>query len=136
MTLPFSVVIPLRAQGSQNIREHHMVRSRRVAKERDLAMLKTARLPESIRPALVVRLTRVGARTLDFDNLVSSLKAVRDGVARRLKVDDATPLVSWEYAQAKGEYAVRVEVLEAAGPLGIVQTPHPEFPPLSEEDLP
>lgn len=60
---------------------------------------------------LVVRLTRVSPGTLDDDALPAALKHVRDGVADRLKVDDASPLVRWEYAQAKGEAAVRVEVL-------------------------
>jgi hypothetical protein len=61
-------------------------------------------------PLLVVKLTRVAPRALDDDNLRGALKSVRDGLASWLKVDDATPLVRWEYGQEKGEPEVRVEV--------------------------
>lgn len=109
----FSATIPLKATGSQNARQHWAVKARQVKKERSAAMLATARLPALVRPALVVTLTRVGPRLLDAeDNLTATLKAVRDGVAARLKVDDASPLIRWEYRQEKGEYAVRVEVRE------------------------
>jgi hypothetical protein len=59
----------------------------------------------------VVTLTRLSARELDDDNLSSAFKAVRDGLADYLGVDDLLiKLVRYEYAQerAKG-YAVRVE---------------------------
>lgn len=110
MKAPFEVTIPLRASGSQNAREHHFAKARRVKKERDRAMLFTAKLPALVEPALLVTLTRVGPRGVDGDNLQASLKSVRDGVARRLKVDDASPLVRWAYEQERGEYAVKVAV--------------------------
>jgi hypothetical protein len=66
---------------------------------------------------LVVTLTRVTPRELDDgDNLATSLKAVRDGVADYLGLrSDRDPRVAWRYAQTHGaphEYAVRV-ALEA-----------------------
>lgn len=77
-------------------------------------------------PLLEVRLTRVSPGTLDDDNLRPALKHIRDGIAARLKLDDATPLVRWTYAQAKGPAAVRVEV-EAVG--GGLPSPWPEIGP-------
>lgn len=117
MKASFEVTIPLRASGSQNAREHHFAKARRVKKERDLAMLATAKLPALMEPTLLVTLTRVGPREVDGDNLQASLKSIRDGVARRLKVDDATPLVQWAYEQERGEYAVKVKVT----PLGAMK---------------
>lgn len=120
MKAPFEVTIPLRARTSQNVRfDHHMAKARRVKKERGDAMMATARLPALVEPALLVTLTYVGPRELDFVNLCASLKAVQDGVASRLKVDDASPLVKWAFAQERGEYAVKVEVttMDADGAL-------------------
>jgi hypothetical protein len=64
-------------------------------------------------PATVV-LTRVAPRRLDGDNLQSGFKAVRDGVADWLGVDDGNGLVDWQYVQRSGkpgEYAVEIEVI-------------------------
>lgn len=58
-------------------------------------------------------LTRIAPRELDGDNLQSSLKACRDGVADWLGVDDRDPRVTWSYAQRRGAphyYAVEVQV--------------------------
>lgn len=65
-------------------------------------------------PLLVVLLTRFSAGELDDDNLRGSLKGYRDGIAARLKLDDGSPLVRWEYAQqrcdkGKGHVEVRIE---------------------------
>ncbi len=68
---------------------------------------------------VVVALTRIAPRDLDTDNLASGLKAVRDGVADALGVDDGSSRIEWRYAQERGrpgEYAVRVEIRE----LGLV----------------
>jgi hypothetical protein len=35
------------------------------------------------------------------------------GIADALRIDDASPLVTWRYEQERGDYAVRVKV-EAA----------------------
>ena len=51
---------------------------------------------------VVVRLTRIGQKQLDDDNLRPALKAVRDCVAAWLGVDDANPLIRWEYGQRAG----------------------------------
>jgi hypothetical protein len=48
-----------------------------------------------------VRITRVGAGTLDDDNLISACKASRDEIAAWLELDDADPRISFSYGQRK-----------------------------------
>lgn len=63
--------------------------------------------------AVVVTLTRIAPGTLDDDNLRPAMKAVRDGVADALGVDDRDPAVHWQYAQhrgGRGQWAVVVAV--------------------------
>ena len=60
-----------------------------------------------------MRLTRIGPRRLDSDNLAAALKHVRDGVADALGMDDGDPRLVWLYGQRRGkpgEYAVLVEI--------------------------
>lgn len=107
-----SFTVPGEAPSTPNLREHYMVRARRTKAQR----AKVARLmPKWVDgPLLVIRLTRVAPRHLDTDNLAAALKGHRDAVAAKLRIDDATPLVRWEYEQRKGEPAVEVVVMEAS----------------------
>ena len=106
-TLPFRV-------RSLNTREHLQVKARRVAHERGVTRLAMAapcaqyrtRPPEQ----LTITLTRVGPRPMDSDNSIGALKAVRDGVADALSLDDGDPKLTWEYRQEKGPFGVRVEL--------------------------
>ena len=50
-----------------------------------------------------VRIIRIAPRGLDDDNLASSLKALRDGVARALGIDDRDPCVRYVVDQRRGE---------------------------------
>lgn len=50
---------------------------------------------------LEIKLTRVSIRTMDDDNLCSALKAVRDGIADWLRIDDGSERIKWVYAQEK-----------------------------------
>lgn len=67
---------------------------------------------------LIVRMTRLSRGELDDDNLRGALKAIRDGIADALGINDRDPRVEWRYAQAKASkempYAVRIEVWERA----------------------
>lgn len=60
----------------------------------------------------VVRITRVApSNGLDFDGLAAACKAVVDGIADWLGVDDRDPRVKWEYDQRRGKtYAVEIEI--------------------------
>lgn len=106
-----TITIPgLRLSGSQNAREHWRTRSARVKRERGLARLICSQnlTKPTAWPVLVV-LTRIGPRRLDSDNLAGSAKAVRDGVADWLGVDDGDESkVLWAYEQRTGAYAVEV----------------------------
>jgi hypothetical protein len=65
-------------------------------------------------PPVVVTMKRfgVGTRLLDDDNLRRALKAVRDGIADALGVDDGSlSQVRWEYQQEKGKhYGIHVTI--------------------------
>ncbi len=61
--------------------------------------------------ALNVKLTRLGGRELDDDNLRSACKASRDAVASLLLSDDRDPWLRWDYGQEPGgPCGVRVEI--------------------------
>lgn len=110
-------VVECLVPSTANLREHHMTRAARVKKAR-AALYRS--VPECLRghfqrpsaPALAVLLVRQAPRALDSDNLASALKAHRDGIADALGIDDRSPRVQWEYAQAKSHTpALRVYVV-------------------------
>jgi hypothetical protein len=108
-----SVQYSVKLTGSQNAREHWRTRAKRVKAERAKAenwcfhfLEKPTTWP------VVVRLTRIGPRKLDSDNVSGACKAVRDGVADFLGINDGDESkVSWVYAQELGQYGVRIELL-------------------------
>jgi hypothetical protein len=64
-----------------------------------------------------VKMTRISPRSLDFDNLVSSFKWIRDEVGAKLTGNnipgrgDGDERITWEYAQEKGKsQAIRLEI--------------------------
>lgn len=101
----------LRTERGQNAREHYMTRFRRVQAEKERVGWELKRLTE--RPPLpcVVTLTRLAPSSgLDDDNLVGSLKSVRDAVADWLGVDDKDrATVRYQYEQQRGPWAVGVD---------------------------
>ncbi len=109
------VPIPgLRLGRGQNAREHHMARSRRVKRERDLVTLvlrgTIARTMMAVAP-LSVTITRVApSRGLDDDNAVSSAKAVRDAIAGVLGIDDRDERVDWLVRQERGPWGIRIRI--------------------------
>ncbi len=106
------VSIEMGVLNESNQRSHWRDRAKRMKAARHFArlMVKSALVRHPVKPALMVTLTRVAPQLLDNDGLVSSLKAIRDGVADALHVDDRTRLVRWRYAQQKGDWGVEVEV--------------------------
>ena len=100
-----------------NMRLHWAIKAKLAKDHRTRTRMSLAAVAQSsgldMLPATVV-LTRVAPRRLDGDNLQSGFKAVRDGVADWLGVDDGNSLVDWQYAQRSGrsgEYAVEIEVI-------------------------
>lgn len=107
--------MPMRTYSEMNTRGHWSVRARRAKSQRFESMV-WVRSSFPVREILearriTVKLTRVGPRELDSDNLAGSLKAVRDGIADALELDDGDKRLTWLYEQEQGAYAVRVEVL-------------------------
>lgn len=100
-----------------NMRLHWAAKAKLVKNQRTRTRMSLAAVAQSsgveVLPVTVV-LTRIAPRKLDGDNLQSGFKAVRDGVADWLGVDDGSNMIDWQYVQrrgAAGEYAVEVEVI-------------------------
>jgi hypothetical protein len=103
------VELPLRVESVANLREHWAVKGKRTKLHRHTACV----LGPSHPLPVVVTLTRIAPRALDDDNLRSGFKAIRDGVADRLGVDDRDPRIEWRYAEKRGnpkQYAALVRI--------------------------
>jgi hypothetical protein len=109
-----SFFIPLKTEGTnKQLRMNTFVRARRTKLEKEIAGLFPA---WQLKPAVRILMTRLSSsgQLLDDDNLRGALKATRDGLALKLRINDATPLVKWDYAEERcerGKEGVRVEVL-------------------------
>ena len=104
------IVVPLRTGRGMNQHEHWRSRNGRNQREQEAVgwMLKTAKRPRVPCSVLLTRVAPSGG--LDDDNLVSSLKNVRDAVAKWIGVDDRERMqVRYRYAQLRGPWAVRIE---------------------------
>ncbi|HPD18011.1 MAG TPA: endodeoxyribonuclease RusA [Planctomycetota bacterium] len=112
------VLLPIRTWSEPNLRGHWARRARRAREAREAARLLVRAALAPLPPGtggrkIIVRLTRIGPRRLDSDNLAAALKHVRDGVADALGMDDGDARLRWLYAQRNGrpgEYAVLVEI--------------------------
>jgi hypothetical protein len=101
--------LPISAPSTANLREHHFAKARRIARQKSQTRLLCPKWNEG--PAVRIWMTRISPRQLDSDNLAAALKAVRDGIASWLRIDDGSPLVEWRYEQEKGdEPCIRVEI--------------------------
>ena len=113
---PFRFTIPVRTVSEANQRDHWAKRARRVKEQRGLSAILTVIALENInftrKHKWCIALTRVSPGTLDDDNLRSSMKAVRDGIADAFGWDDRDPRLVWEYDQRHEgrEYWVEVEI--------------------------
>ncbi len=109
-------VIPIRTVSPANLRVHWCMRARRAKDHRSAAGLvmrsKLTREPIGDGP-ICVTLTRCAPRSLDSDNLATSCKGVRDGIADGLGIDDGDERITWVYKQQKAkDYSIRVEMEE------------------------
>jgi len=100
-----------------NMRLHWAAKAKLTRDQRTRTRMSLAAVAQSfgveVLPVTVV-LTRIAPRRLDGDNLQSGFKAVRDGVADWLGVDDGSSLIDWQYAQrsgGSGVYKVEIEVI-------------------------
>jgi hypothetical protein len=109
---------PILTVSEANKRGHWAKGARRAKSQRDVVkLLLVSKLGRAPAPPLEVRLVRIAPRRLDGDNLQRALKAIRDGVADWLGVDDGDPRLTWLYDQGAGApkyYGVRVELRASA----------------------
>jgi hypothetical protein len=109
------LVLPLHIQSEANSRQHWRAKACRVRTHRQVTAMSLAAMQgRPPAPPLTITMTRVAPRRLDDDNLASGFKAVRDGIADWLEVDDGDRRLTWQYAQRKGkplEYAAEIEVV-------------------------
>ena len=114
------ISMPCRLRSEMNTREHHHVKARRTKAHRAQAhMLVSSRLhtdARGLKPPVIARLTYLGPRRLDDDNLRSACKAVRDGIADAFGVgDEKGSGLTWEYEQELSPlYALRIELRPGA----------------------
>lgn len=103
----------LRTVSEANTRGHWTGRQGRARRARgETRMRVQLALPRRPRTIAAVRalLVRFGPRRLDGDNLQGALKAVRDGIADGVGLDDGDRRWTWSYEQRSGAPAVRAEV--------------------------
>lgn len=117
--LDFMAPIRVISEANGSNREHWGdKRRRRLAQQREIdVVMSNALRGRAIALPCVVRLTRIGPKALDTDNLAGSFKACSDAIARKLGVDDGdTKKVRWEYAQMPvgiRQYGVKVSITSA-----------------------
>lgn len=105
------VEMDMKVVSMANMRMHWAVKARLVKSQRQKAFNALASVAAPPAPPCTIVLTRVAPRALDGDNLQSGFKAVRDGVADWLGVDDGNKLLDWQYKQrADGVKTYRVEI--------------------------
>lgn len=106
-------IIPGKTVSEANCRDHWRTKHKRSSRARFFGKALT---PAGVTLPCHVELTRYGSgsRALDDDNLRGALKAIRDGIAERIGVDDGDIMrITFGYAQAKckrGEEHTRVVI--------------------------
>lgn len=102
-----------------NERMHHMRKASLMKRQRVQAWAELRAVSPHIKvlkAPITITLTRVASRKLDDDNLAHAFKAVRDGVADWLTIDDGDPILQWRYAQRRGlpkQEAVEIAIEDA-----------------------
>ena len=92
---------PIKVISEANCRDHWSVKSRRrKAQQQEMdIMLLNALQGRKVPLPCTVKLTRVGPKRMDDDNLANGFKATRDAIARRLGIDDGDPRITFSYEQ-------------------------------------
>lgn len=117
--------IPVKIVSEANCRDHWRKKAKRVQQQRDAAMLLTrdgwnsSAIPLPPWRITMIRIIGKRQRPYDGDNLQRALKAVRDGIAKALEVDDMDKsiggAIEWRYEQerlAGDGVLVRIESIE------------------------
>lgn len=135
-TTCWAVTLPLKTKPKGNNRQHWRTVWARSKKEREAAYLglrtqadcvadggppKRTPSKSSKRTYQVLLVRRSAGRKMDDDNLRDALKAVRDGVADWLELDDGDPRIYWAYRHERcrrGLHEVDINVMENTNDMG------------------
>lgn len=109
------LTLPIKTISELNARHHWAVKNRRKHAQRlEVGMeLYKALNGRQVELPCTIKLTRIGPRRLDSDNLASSFKFIRDAIADRLGVNDGDERINFEYDQVaigKFQYAIRIQI--------------------------
>ena len=104
----------LRTVSEMNMRESHWSRAKRSSLQRNHVTLvlrgTVAKMMAPMAP-LVVTMTRLAPSSgLDSDNLVSSMKHVRDAIAKVIGIDDGDPRIDWRVEQKRGSWGIEIRI--------------------------
>ena len=111
--------LKIKTVSEMNSRSHWATRYRRIKVHNVAAYLGTLNAMRGHRltsDRFKITLTRIGIKSMDSDNLASSQKGVRDGIAKAIRIDDGDDRLTWIYKQEKAkrvECGVRVEIENA-----------------------
>lgn len=122
-------ILPVEVVSEMNRRDHWAKRYRRAKNQKQIAFTLTRsharlfwdRMMNEDRLRLIVTMTRImrrRQRPFDSDNLAAAFKAVRDGVAKALGIDDGCNQVDWRYGQERnggGWSGIRIAIAENTG---------------------
>ena len=103
------IEIPIRTWSEANARIHWAVRAKRAKNQRGLARLLTKSEVNKRGPintgsnTISIELRRFGPRMLDSDNLAGACKAIRDGIADGIGINDGDPRITWTYTQERSK---------------------------------
>ena len=125
------VEVPIRTVSEANQREHWTDRNRRKKSQQEATLLalhdfqassplgtltKIAAVGEAaVGEGVDVHLTRYASRALDSDNLVGSMKHVRDAIAYWLGIDDGDPQVRYQVGQRVAAKPSRTKIFGRDG---------------------
>jgi len=110
----------LKTVSEMNQREHWGAKNRRKQDQQEqvaVAMLNALR-GKRVELPCVVKMTRIGPKKMDNDNLAGAMKHCQDQIARQLGVDDGdeSKVIFHHYQMPIGsrDYAVKVEITSRA----------------------
>lgn len=105
----------LRTVSEANDRSHWAVKNKRKQEQQQLVAvaMQNALQGKTIELPCTVKLTRIGPKGMDDDNLIRSCKGVRDILAQKLGADDGSDQIKFEYYQqpvAVRTYGLKVQI--------------------------
>jgi hypothetical protein len=119
MLLKIKIDIPYHLLSFANISMHWTKKAKLAKTQKNLIslyLLEYKRMLENRRSYNII-LTRIAPRNLDYDNLVSAFKHIRDAICEFIFPDlapgraDNLDVFQFDYQQDKGKSAIRIELM-------------------------